>query len=62
MHTIFSSTLILLFSIFITQKKILIVDDNVFNLLPIKLLMKDMKIDTTLIEKVINQDSGSGGM
>ena len=29
MHTIFSSTLILLFSIFITQKKILIVDDEI---------------------------------
>ena len=29
MHTIFSYTLILLFSIFITQKKILIVDDEI---------------------------------
>ena len=32
------------------KQKILIVDDNVFNLLPIKLLLKDMKVDFGIID------------
>lgn len=34
------------------QQKILIVDDNAFNLMPIKLLLKDMKIDFTLVDQI----------
>ena len=34
------------------KQKILIVDDNVFNLMPIKLILKEMKVDFAIIEMI----------
>ena len=41
------------------KQRILIVDDNCFNLMPIKLLLKDMKLDFSLIERIKNGTSQS---
>ena len=34
------------------KRKILIVDDNVFNLMPIKLLLNEMKIHMNIVNKI----------